>query len=248
MTFPRSSALPDRARPVSDPRRPVSAESQGALPAAARQAAWRAGRPCAVGADAAQPARSASRRLPLRLPFSSCSAHASARVPPAWRRRPRRQRALNGLLPWLSPVHAPARDPPAPYAAFPLYVHSAPETTFSHLALATKEERTRALVYRVREGGFGSSDRHPTFLLMLIVSHMLINAHCITLRILMGELISRCEVGPILSRPHRREHRLGRRPILRVVRTSRGRRPRRSGSCLWVRRRDAGQHQPDRRT
>src|SRR5215212_8921312 len=151
MTFPRSSALPDRARPVSDPRRPVSAESQGALPAAARQAAWRAGRPCAVGADAAQPARSASRRPPLRLPFSSCSAHASARVPPACPRRPRRQRALTGLLPWLSPVHPPARDPSAPYAPLPLYGHSAPEPTFSHIALVTKEERTRALVYRVRK-------------------------------------------------------------------------------------------------
>src|SRR5829696_2478990 len=193
MSFCRSSALPDRARPVSDPRWPVSAESQGPLPVAVRRAAWRAGRPCAVGADVVQLARSASRRLPPRLPFSSWSARASARVPPAWRRRPRRQRALNGLLPWLSPVHAPARDPSAPYAPLPLYSHSAPEPTFSHIALVTKEERARVLVYRVREGGFGSSERHPTFLLMIIVSHMLIDAHCITLLILVGEGIGMSE-------------------------------------------------------
>src|ERR687885_1296597 len=129
MSFRRSSAPPDRARPVSDPRRPVSAESQGALPAAVRQAARRAGRPCAVGADAAHFARSAPRQLPLRLPFSSWFARASARVPPAWRRRPRRQRALHGLLPWLSLARAPARDPPAPYVPLRLYGHSAPETT-----------------------------------------------------------------------------------------------------------------------
>src|SRR5215217_5557384 len=187
MSFRRSSVPPDRVLPVSDPWRPVSAESQGALPAAVRQAAWRAGRPCAVGVDAAQSVRIASRRLPLRLPFFSYSARASARVPPAWRRRPRRQRALHGLLPWLSPAHAPVRDPPAPYAPLPPYGHSAPETTFSQLALATKEERTRALVYRVREGGFGSSERHPTFLSMLIVSHMLIDAFCITMHIFLSK-------------------------------------------------------------
>src|SRR5215217_6979390 len=204
MSFRRSSAPPDRVRPVSDPRRPVSAESQGALPAAVRQAFWRAGRPCAIGADAAQSARISSRRLLLRLPSSSCSARASGRAPPAGRRRPRRQRALNGLLPWLSPAQAPARDPPAPYAPLPLYVHSASETTFSHLARVTKEERARVLDCRVRKGGFGSSERRTAFLLMLIVSHMLIDAYCSTFRIPMSELISRREVELVLSRTHGR--------------------------------------------
>jgi len=55
------------------------------------------------------------------------------------------------------------------------------------------------LFYRVREGGFGSSERHPTFLLMLIVSHMLINAYCVTSRIHISEIISRREVEPIRS-------------------------------------------------
>jgi hypothetical protein len=58
---------------------------------------------------------------------------------------------------------------------------------------------------------------------MLIVSHMLIAAHCITSRILMSELISLREVEPILSRPHRRGHRLERRPILRAIWAARGR-------------------------
>jgi hypothetical protein len=82
---------------------------------------------------------------------------------------------------------------------------------------------------------------------MFIVSHMLTNAYCIILRILMSELISRREVESILSRTHRRERRLERRPILRAVRAACGRRLRRSGSCLSGRGSYAGQHQPDRR-
>src|SRR5919107_3634490 len=96
-----------------------------------------------------------------------------------------------------------ARSSRSLYALFSGWLFSTRNNLLSTCS-GHEEERARAFVYGVKEGGFGSSKRHPTFLLMLIVSHMLINACCTKCDILMSELISRREVEPILSRTHRR--------------------------------------------
>ena len=137
-----------------------SLQNRGALPAAVRQAALKLGILAQLELTPLQSATKCFKAAASSRPLSSCARQRGRLSLAAACRR----HGLAGLLPWLSPFHAPRfLILSAPYAPLPLCDKTAPKQPSLHFALATKEG-AQALVYGVRESN--GSVKASTFLLV----------------------------------------------------------------------------------